>query len=139
MHRASLGMQALALKFDAILSSPYLRARQTAEIVAQTYKIKNKKIHITKNLLPPASIEELLREVRTCFPKSKNVLLVGHEPHLSGMVSCLLKSAQPLDIDLKKGGLCCLKIRPDPKQPNAVLIWLLTPKQLARLAGRGIR
>jgi phosphohistidine phosphatase len=134
MHRAALGMKALGLKFDAFLSSPYLRARQTAKIVAQVFKMENKKIHITNRLLGPASIEELLREIHAHFPKSKNIVLVGHEPHLTQMVSSLLQSKESLDIDLKKGGLCCLKTGPEAKQPNAALIWLLTPTQLELMA-----
>jgi phosphohistidine phosphatase len=130
MRRAAAGMQALGLKFDAILSSPYLRARQTAEIVAQGYKIKNKAIHYTENLLAPASIEELLREIHARFPRSKNVLSVGHEPHLTEMISSLLKSKKPLDIDFKKGGLCCLSVIYPLGNESAVLNWLLTPAQL---------
>jgi len=129
MHSEALGMQALGLKFDAILSSPYLRAKQTAEIVAQRHKIKNKEIHFTKNLLPPASIAQLLEEANTLFSKSQNILLVGHEPHLTGMISCLLKSPEGLDIDLKKGGLCGLTLQ-NWAAKSAVLNWLLTPKHL---------
>jgi len=131
MYRASLGMRALGLKFDAIFSSPYLRARQTAEMVAQAYKFKSKKIHLTNNLLPPASIEKLLQEVHARFPKSINVLCVGHEPHLSEMVSLLLESGKPLAIDFKKGGLCCLTLN---GQRTAILNWLLTPTQLGLMA-----
>lgn len=135
MHRASLGMQALGLSFDAIFSSPYLRARQTAEIVTQSYKLKNEIIRFTDNLLPPASIKGLLKEVHAYFPESKNVLLVGHEPHLTEMISSLLKSNKPLLIDFKKGGLCCLRIdESSSKNANANLIWLLTPTQLGLLA-----
>ena len=131
MRRAAQGMQALGLKFDAIFSSPYLRARQTAEIVSQVYKIKNKKIHITNNLLPPASIEELLREIFAMGGGPiKTVLFIGHEPHLTEMISCLLKCSKPLVIDFKKGGLCCLSVRQSRSHPSAVLNWLLTPTQL---------
>jgi phosphohistidine phosphatase len=134
MHRASKGMQALGLEFDAILSSPYLRAKQTAEIVAQTYKLKNKGVHCTNNLLPPASIEKLLKEVHSCFPGSKNILLVGHEPHLTQMISSLMKCDEPLDIDLKKGGLCCLSVT-QPLGPNrAIFNWLLTSTQLGLIS-----
>jgi phosphohistidine phosphatase len=137
IHCAALGMQILGLKFDTVLSSPYLRARQTAEIVAQAYKIKDKNIYFTDNLLPPASIKQLLREVHTYFPKSKNILFVGHEPHLTEMISNLLKSNKPLTIDFKKGGLCKLSIQQlqllgEPR--DAVLSWLLTPAQLCLLA-----
>jgi phosphohistidine phosphatase len=131
MRRAALGMQALGLKFDAVLSSPYLRARQTAEIVSQVYKMKKRELHLTDNLLPPASIKGLLQEVHAQFPQSKNVLLVGHEPHLTTMISVLLTSNKHLPIDFKKGGLCCLTL----DQPTGVsLNWLLTPTQLGLMA-----
>ena|ERR1035437_3170404 len=126
MLRAAQGMQTMGLQFDAIISSPYLRAQQTAETVAQVYDLKNKSIHFTNNLLPPASIKELLQEVYALFPKSKTILFVGHEPHLTQMISCLLKCDKPLEIDFKKGGLCCLTLRP----AGATFNWLLTPSQL---------
>ena len=132
---ACIGMQVMGLKFDAILSSPYLRARQTAEIVASRYTIKNKKIHFTTNLLPPATHQKLIHEILAVFPKSKNVLLVGHEPHLSAMISCFLGSEQPLPIDFKKGGLCCLSIIKPKDRSSAVLNWLLTPTQLGLIDG----
>ncbi len=129
MQRAACGMQALELNFDAILSSPYLRARQTAEIVAEAYKTNKKEIYLTDNLLPPAPIEKLLREIQASFPEANHVLLVGHEPHLTQLVSQLLKS-KPLSIDFKKGGLCCLSVENSSDGLVAVLNWLLTPSQL---------
>jgi len=130
MRRASLGMRALGLTFDAYLSSPYLRARQTAEIVAQAYKQNKEKILLTENLLPPARVEELIKEARSRFSGCENILLVGHEPHLSEMISHLLKSNTPLLIDFKKGGLCCLSLPSPYRNEGAVLNWLLTPTQL---------
>jgi phosphohistidine phosphatase len=135
-------MQALGLKFDIILSSPYVRARQTAEIVAQTYKIKNNSIHLTNNLLPPATVERLLQEIGdvSLFSKNRetspiNVLLVGHEPHLTEMISSLLKSKRALPIDFKKGGLCCLNIEESLDGVGATLNWLLTSTQLGLMSG----
>lgn len=119
MHRAALGMQTLGLKFDAILSSPYLRARQTAQIVARTCKFKNKQIHLTQNLCSPPNIKKMLSEIHDCFPKSQNVLLVGHEPYLTQTISMLLKCDKALAIDFKKGGLCCLTLG-QPQGPAAL-------------------
>jgi phosphohistidine phosphatase len=127
---AALGMKKMGLAFDVILSSPYVRARQTAEITARAFKIKTRSIHYTENLLPPASVEELLQEAHSCFPKSEKILLVGHEPHLTEMISSLLKSGTPLVIDLKKGGLCCLSVHYPPGNESAILNWLLPPAQL---------
>ncbi len=62
MHRVALGMQTLGLKFDAVISSPYLRAKQTAEIVTRAYKLKNKGIYLTDNLLPPLLLKNCCRK-----------------------------------------------------------------------------
>lgn len=130
MCRAAQGMRILDLKFDAIISSPFLRAKQTAEIVAQAYKLNHKKIYLTDRLLPPAPIKELLQEVHGHFPVSRNILLVGHEPHLTEMISSLMKCKKPLAIDFKKGGLCSLSISPG----KATFNWLLTPTQLVQMS-----
>ena len=132
MQRAARGMRALELRFDTIISSPYLRACQTAQIVAKTYKIKNYKIHLTNHMLPPASIKELLREVTAHFPQSQHILFVGHEPHLTELVSSLLKSKDALPINFKKGALCSLTLT----QNNAALNWILTSTQLGLLKPR---
>ena len=134
MCHTAQGMQTLGLKFDVIISSPYLRAKQTAEIVAKAIKPKNKGIYFTTNLLPPASINELLSEVHAQYPKSRNILLVGHEPHLTEMISSLLKSNKPLNINFKKGGLCCLSVDQPWGHSSAIFNWLLTPTQLGLIS-----
>jgi len=130
MHYEARGMKALGLTFDAIYSSPYLRAQQTDEIVAKTYQIKNKAILLTDKLLPPASIKELLKVVQALSPKSKNILCVGHEPHLTQMIADLLKCDGP--IVLKKGGLCHLTM--GVAKQEAALNCLLPPSVLVKIA-----
>ena len=137
MRLAAQGMLALGLEFDAILSSPYLRARQTAELVAQTYNLKSRAVHLTNGLLAPASFQRILKEILVHFPRSKHILLVGHEPHLTELVSSLLNCSAPLSIDFKKGGLCCLTL--DQPQGTATLNWLLTPAQLRALGIKPVR
>src|SRR2546422_5713703 len=77
-HQVAEAMLAMALKFDLILSSPYLRAAQTAHIVAAEL---DEEVTFTDFLLPDANPLELIREVNRTRPQS--VLLVGHEPDLS--------------------------------------------------------
>jgi phosphohistidine phosphatase len=130
MRKASKGMKNLGLKFDLILSSPYLRALQTAQIVAETYKIKTKEIVLTDKLLPPASAHQLVQEITKRFPKKQYILTVGHEPHLTQIISELLKSDQHLNIDFKKGGLVSLSLPQPLKSFAAKFNWLLTSNQL---------
>jgi phosphohistidine phosphatase len=130
MHQNAKGMKVLGLSFDLILSSPYLRAKQTAEIVLQDLKIENNKIAFTKNLIPGASFEKLIREINTRFLNATNILLVGHEPHLTQLISFLLTGGTPIPITFKKGSLCQLSIQKLSESECAVLDWLLLPSQL---------
>lgn len=134
MAKNALGIKALDIPFDALLSSPYTRAKQTAEIARKVLKIK-KSPHLTKNLVPEAAFEELILELRKKFPKSKHVLLVGHEPHMSHCISFLLTPGQQISVEMKKGGLCCLGLAKITGPGGAKLNWLLTPLQLRLMAG----
>src|SRR5208283_4502871 len=74
-------MEALELSFDLILSSPYLRARQTAEIIAEALKAR-KRLEISDSLTPGGSTKKLVELLNRLQPSPENVLLVGHEPYL---------------------------------------------------------
>ncbi len=135
MQNNARGMKALDISFDAVLSSPYVRAEQTAAIVASVFKIRTSDIRITEQLTPFAAFEDLLKELTTHFPKARRILLVGHEPHLSGMVSFLLVGGQSIPIEFKKGGLCSLRAEKLSGPGSATFNWMLTPAQLRLLAG----
>lgn len=124
-------MQALELSFDCILSSPYLRASQTAEIVAATLGLR-KNLEFSDELKPEGDLKALVRHVNRLQPVPENILLVGHEPDLSELVSQLISGEPKAAIDLKKGGLARLEIETQLRPgPCATLAWLLTPKQMA--------
>lgn len=129
MCRIAKGMKALDLKFDLILSSPYLRAKETAEIVAKAYS-KTKLLKLTPLLAPDGNPRDLIEELMRVHPGCKRVLLVGHEPYLSSLVSLLLSGSTSLSITLKKGGLCGLTVSKLHYGRCATLEWLMTPGQL---------
>jgi phosphohistidine phosphatase len=84
------------------------------------------------NLLEPDSNAlELIREIND--EKPQRVLLVGHEPDLSRLVSVLISGGSDGAIELKKGGLCKLTVDRLAFGQCATLNWLLTPKQLRQL------
>src|ERR1044071_9654383 len=97
----------LEISFDLILSSPYLRALQTAKLTAKSLGAK-KKLETTEALKPESSFRELIEELQK--RKCSNVVIVGHEPHLSGSISFLLTCRQGMSINFKKAGLCLLSI-----------------------------
>jgi phosphohistidine phosphatase len=132
MWRAAEGMLALGLTYDLLLSSPYLRARQTAEIVAQVLKIADG-THLSATLAPDGNPKQLIEELHT-DGRAQDIMLVGHEPYLSRLISMLLTGNPNLTVVMKKGGLCTLDLETLRFGRCARLTWLLTPRQLRRLA-----
>jgi phosphohistidine phosphatase len=132
LRKIAEGMAALELAVDLILSSPYRRARQTAEIVAEALKGR-KRLRFSDTLAPGGSMQKLIGLVEKLEPPAENVLLVGHEPYLSELISFLVAGHSGFAVVMKKGGLC--KISAESLQPSrcAALKWLLTPKQLVLL------
>jgi phosphohistidine phosphatase len=130
LWRSAEAMEALGLSFDLILSSPYVRARQTAEIVADAFKAR-KKLEFSDALTPGGSPKELIQLLNSLNPAPEDVLLVGHEPYLSGLLSLLISGDSSFAIVMKKGGLCKLAAEPLKHGRCASLEWLLTPKQMA--------
>lgn len=126
-------LQALELSFDAILSSPFLRARQTAEIIAGSLGLR-RALQFHPDLTPTGNPQTLLRFVNRISPKPENLLLVGHEPYLSELLSMLISGHADASIDLKKNGLAKIELTQRLKLGRcATLNWLLTPRQLALL------
>ena len=126
MRQIAKGLRNLGVEFDLILSSPYVRARETAEILADVFKMR-KKITFTENLIPLGNPELLIGEINETYA-ADSIAVVGHEPHLSTLVGILVAGNANLDLTLKKGGVCYLTA--DDLHHNdhrATLEWLLTP------------
>jgi phosphohistidine phosphatase len=133
LRQIAEAMEALELSFDLILSSPYLRALQTAEIVAKALKGR-KKVELSESLTPGGSTRKLVELLNRVQPSPESVLLVGHEPYLSGLISLLVSGDAGFAVVMKKGGLC--KLSTESLKPGrcAALEWLLTPKQMALMS-----
>ena len=131
LERIADAMAAMELTFDLILSSPYTRARQTAEIVAGSLGLK-KQLEFSETLEPGGDPKALLAELNK--HEAKNVLLVGHEPYLSALISALTSGNTGVAIDFKKGGLCKLEVESPRHGRCATLAWLLTPRQMGLMA-----
>src|SRR5712691_710324 len=126
-------MDAMALSFGLILSSPYTRARQTAEIVADTLHAR-KKLEYSEDLVPDGSFKKLIEGLNDLKSRPEDVLLVGHEPYLSGLISLLVSGDSDFSVVMKKGGLCKLFIESLKHGRCAALEWLLTPRQMGLMA-----
>jgi phosphohistidine phosphatase len=133
MKKVAAGLRALDLSFDLILSSPYVRARQTAELVASGLGIK-RRLQMCDALVPGARFKGLIDLIHHLEPAPQELLLVGHEPYLSDLISLLLSGEIGLSLTMKKGGLCKLAIESLQLGRCATLEWLTTPGQLRAAA-----
>jgi phosphohistidine phosphatase len=108
-----------------ILTSPYRRAIETAEIAAEVLSVKHSMVR-SRALEPGANPESVWDEIRA-HKSSGDLLLAGHEPLFSQLTGFLLGTPQ-LRIDFKKGMLVRIGLDASGSVPRGVLKWALTPK-----------
>lgn len=122
----------LKLRPEVILTSPYVRAHQTAEIVAVTLRRK-KQLHVCAPLAGGGDPKQLIATINQQHGNAESVMLVGHEPDLSQLASWLVTGTPGgAALELKKGGLCLLEAETLRAGRCARLRWLVPPKVLLR-------
>jgi phosphohistidine phosphatase len=135
MRKIAQGLKELEAQIDLVLTSPYLRAAQTAKILAKKFDLAKEKVIFTENLIPAGYPDQLVDEINTNYSEVENLALVGHEPSLSSLVSMLVSGDPTLSVTLKKGGVCRLSLEKLQYGRCAGLDWLLSPAQLVEIAG----
>jgi phosphohistidine phosphatase len=123
---AAQGLRALGIKPDAMLTSPFARALQTAEIAAGSLGFARDRIRRTEALIFGHKPAELFRELARV--RGKEVMCFGHAPHLDEVIALALGARSPITA-LKKAGVACLELE-SLSTPRGVLIWLHTPRGL---------
>lgn len=128
LQKICVRLQDFIGELDLIVSSPLTRARQTAEIVAQIYF--ETKVVEAPELVPQGPPQAFLKWLRVQGKHSQRIVVVGHEPQLSNFISYLLAGKTDSFIDLKKGGVVCLRMESFAQaQPeSAELLWAIPPK-----------
>lgn len=134
MRRVAAALARLQPTVDVIASSPLLRARETADILADGYPSAERQTRT--ELGPDAPVSGLLGWLRD-RADTGCLAVVGHEPHLSHLVSWLLADRLCSFLELKKGSAGLLRFAARPAAGEATLLWLLQPGQLRRLAAGG--
>jgi phosphohistidine phosphatase len=130
-HAVALGLFTIGVKPDAVLTSPWLRAVQTAEIFCEVIGFSSSKIVRSEALKGTSTPAELFRELAKM--KAKEVLCFGHEPHLHLVIGQVLHTSAKIT-ELKKAGVAILDLeRISP--PQGQLLALYPPKTL-RLLGK---
>ena len=122
---------ALGITPDLLLSSPYVRAMQSAEIFANALKYSKQKIRRTDLLLPGAEPSALFRDLAK-DKQASSVFVFGHAPHLDELIAAAIASKHHITA-LKKAGVAALKLK-RVSPPSAEFLWLATPRLLRRAA-----
>ncbi len=125
---AARGLAAILDAPDVLLTSPLLRARQTAEIAGAAW---GKVTPRGTPALAGGSFEEVA-EVLDGLRARKLVALVGHEPSLSALLARLLGTSQDARLVFKKGGAALVDV-PDGLAAGGRLVWYLPPRLLRAL------
>lgn len=134
MKRVARGLKKILSEEPSVMiSSPLLRAKQTAELLLAEMPTTN--YFETETLAPEQEPETFVNFLRSfATPATKVVACVGHEPHLNGLVSWLVLKSRKGIGEMKKGGACLLEFDGQVGAGKAKLLWLLTAKQLRELA-----
>jgi len=125
LHRVLKRAASAGVSPSLIVSSPYKRALETAEIAAAELKYKGEILRVG-TLTPDSSPPSLWSEIRDHRDEA-SILLAGHEPLFSATVAFLLGSTNAI-VDFRKAALVRIDIHSFGAAPQGVLQWMLTPK-----------
>jgi phosphohistidine phosphatase len=120
-------------KIDLVVTSPLKRSAQTAQIVAKELKLKKGAVEEWDELKPEGNRAALLRKLSQ-FKQESSVLVIGHEPYLSTMISEIVSGTSSGGIVLKKAGLARIGVTSLRPKVKGELRWLLTPRHLKKMA-----
>jgi phosphohistidine phosphatase len=130
MREAIAGLDTLEAGIEIVLTSPLVRARQTADLLVDGLKPKPA-LDVLPSLAPgeaPAKVAEALG----AHAGRQAIALVGHEPGLGELGAWLIGANAP--VIFKKGGVCRIDVASLPPERYGQLAWLALPKMLRTLA-----
>jgi phosphohistidine phosphatase len=130
-RQVAKAVAALGVTPDLFISSPYVRAMQTAEIFANALDYSKQKIRRSDLLLPGAETSALFRDLAK-DKQSASVFLFGHAPHLDELIAAAFAAKHPFTA-LKKAGVAALQLK-RISPPSAEFLWLATSRLLRRAA-----
>jgi phosphohistidine phosphatase len=129
-RKAAAGLKELTSRPQRLLTSPLVRAKQTAQILTDIAGWPE------AEEIPELSPGEPALGVLTLLgpERSKLVAVVGHQPGLGQLLgACLLGGGGSLPIEMKKNAVACVSFNGRPRAGHAALKWLATPRMLRAL------
>lgn len=124
-----LGLRALEVKLDRVLTSPLVRAVQTAEILSAT--VGGGAPLVTVDALQPGGRYEALTAALGRLGNARSIALVGHMPSIGALAARMIGTADALPF--KKGAVCCVEVDELPPMRAGQLRWFMPPKALRAL------
>jgi len=118
-------LQRCKVRLDVLLTSPLLRARQTAEGLLDAWPDPKPELRQCDELAPDAKVSKLARALRKL--RKESVGLVGHMPDLAADVAWMIGSKK-LQLDLAKAGVARVACAEPPDKGSGVLVWLVPPE-----------
>jgi phosphohistidine phosphatase len=134
LEAEAAALEFLGFKPDVILTSPLIRAKHTAEIVAKRLGLK-KRLIVAEPLSSGCDLERL-RQLLAHYSNAEKVLLVGHEPDFSAMIGELIGGGAA-SVEIKKASLAAVKVNRSVRPGGGTLRWLLPPRVLRLCGGKG--
>ena len=129
MKKNARGLVRIGVALDVVLTSPLVRARQTADIVAAAFTTRPP-IVVIESLSPGGTYQAVLADLEKQTRRSR-IALVGHEPGIGELAARMIGSRHPLEF--KKGAVCRIDFETLPPAGPGALRWFITPKILRTL------
>jgi phosphohistidine phosphatase len=126
LRKEAKALDALGVEFDQIVTSPLVRTRQTADVLAESMKSKPP-VSTADALAPAGTPAAVIQELGKHMRKGR-IALVGHEPNLGELAGRLIGARAPLEF--KKGAVCRIDFEVLPPKGVGHLRWFVTPRML---------
>ena len=131
MTRVAKGLREIVPEIDVLATSPFVRAAQTAAIIADAYGIEEERIVTVPALAPEGKTDSVIRWLAR--QEADLVTVVGHEPDLGRLIACLITGTSGDWLPLRKGGASLIEFEERPRAGGGEIRWLLPPALLRRL------
>jgi phosphohistidine phosphatase len=130
LRKSVRGLARLGVTFDVVLTSPLVRTRQTAEIVAASFDARPPVVAV-ESLAPEGSYQKVIADLEKQARRTR-IALVGHEPGIGELAARLSGSRHRFEF--KKGAVCRIDLETLPPAGPGTLRWFLTPKILRSMS-----
>jgi phosphohistidine phosphatase len=125
------GLKDLDVELDLVLTSPLVRAKQTADLLVSGIASKPR-VEPLDALSPGGRLPSVLEALTKYAKRYRHIALVGHEPELGELAVKLLQSRG--EIEFKKGAVCCIQLDGAMPAGPGILRWHLPPRALRKIA-----